>query len=330
MILVWGPPGDDTTLAVLDALGRRQAPTVFINQADVLSQDFHLDVGSEVRARLDLGSGELDLNDASAAYVRPYNSSDAPAVAVNGALSEQAFHARRIDGLLLRWAEITPAHVVNRPSAMATNGSKPAQALAAQAVGFEVPETLLTTDPDAVRRFADAHEAVVFKSISSVRSIVTQLRAQDMERLDDVTWCPTQFQERVPGTDVRAHVVGDRVVACEIESDADDYRYGDSTMRPYELPPEQVGCCLALARHLGLDVAGIDLRRTPDGRWYCFEANPSPAFAHFGDETKVAVADAIADRLISAPGPRPFASAFAHLRSGPPDGYTPTAAVQHN
>lgn len=318
MILVWGPPGDDTTLAVLDALERRQAPTVFINQAEVLSHDFRLDVDCEVRARLDLGSSALDLSDASAVYLRPYNSSDAPAVAINGALSEQAFHARRIDALLLRWAEVTPAHVINRPSATASNGSKPVQALAAREVGFEVPDTLLTTDPDEVRRFAAAHEAVVYKSISSVRSIVTQLREQDMERLDDVTWCPSQFQERVPGTDVRAHVVGDGVLACEIESDADDYRYGESTMRPYELPRKQVARCRALARQLGLDVAGIDLRRTPNRRWYCFEANPSPAFAHFGAETKMAVADALAERLINAPGPRPFAVAFAQM-PGPPE-----------
>ena len=32
---------------------------------------------------------------------------------------------------------------------------------------------------------------------------------------------------------------------------------------------------------LRLPLTGIDLRRTPEGDWYCFEANPSPAFTYY-------------------------------------------------
>ena len=146
---------------------------------------------------------------------------------------------------------------------MASNESKPFQAQAIRAVGFMVADTLLTTEPQAARDFHAAHGEVVFKSISSVRSIATRLDDDALAHLDDVRWCPTQFQEHVPGTDVRVHVVGARVFASEIESDADDYRYGDSTMRLYSLPADVAERCLALAMNLGLEVTGIDLRRTP-------------------------------------------------------------------
>jgi D-alanine-D-alanine ligase-like ATP-grasp enzyme len=41
-------------------------------------------------------------------------------------------------------------------------------------------------------------------------------------------------------------------------------------------------------------VAGIDLRRTTDGRWVCFEVNPSPGFVYFDDGT---ITEALADLL---------------------------------
>ena len=41
----------------------------------------------------------------------------------------------------------------------------------------------------------------------------------------DAANCPTQFQEYIPGSDVRVHVAGESVIATEIDSTADDYRY---------------------------------------------------------------------------------------------------------
>ena len=45
-------------------------------------------------------------------------------------------------------------------------------------------------------------------------------------------------------------------------------------------------------------MAGIDLRLTSDGKWYCFEVNPSPAFT-FQAATNHRVDEAIADLLIA-------------------------------
>jgi len=52
-----------------------------------------------------------------------------------------------------------------------------------------------------------------------------------------------------------------------------------------------------MAGVMGLPVAGIDLRCTPDGIWYCFEVNPSPGFTYFQDETNQPIAEAIARLL---------------------------------
>jgi ABC-type amino acid transport system permease subunit len=54
---------------------------------------------------------------------------------------------------------------------------------------------------------------------------------------------------------------------------------------------------MALAAALGLAFAGIDLRLTPEGEWYCFEANPSPAFTYYEAASGQPIADAVAALL---------------------------------
>src|SRR4029434_7684444 len=43
---------------------------------------------------------------------------------------------------------------------------------------------------------------------------------------------------------------------------------------------------VALTRHMGLLVAGIDLRVTADDEWFCFEGNPSPGLTFYQDATR--------------------------------------------
>ena len=119
-------------------------------------------------------------------------------------------------------------------------------------------------------------------------------------REDRVFPPPKAFADQayVPGRDVRIHVVGDRVFACEISSSAVDYRYPEDAevgLRAIELPGDVQARCLAAAAGLGLTVAGVDLRHTPDDRWVCFEVNPSPAFTTF--DLDGAIGRAVADVL---------------------------------
>jgi glutathione synthase/RimK-type ligase-like ATP-grasp enzyme len=211
-------------------------------------------------------------------------------------------HAQHVERALWTWAELTPATVVNRASAMAPNQSKPFQSLSIRRAGFRVPATLITTSPRAARAFWRKHGEVIYKSLSGVRSRVARLRAEHVQRLASVVWCPTQFQEYVPGREHRVHVVGDRVFACEIISDADDYRYTDTPveLRPCALPSDVADRCRRLVADQQLLVAGIDLRRTPGGEWYCFEVNPSPGFPYY-ERASGPISEAIAHLLMGSP-----------------------------
>jgi hypothetical protein len=71
-----------------------------------------------------------------------------------------------------------------------------------------------------------------------------------------------------------------------------------------QLPAQLAERCRAMALGMGLAVAGIDLRRTPEGRWVCFEVNPSPAFVYYEEATGQPIGQAIAQLLLAADGAR--------------------------
>jgi hypothetical protein len=303
MIALWGVPGDGAMDAVAAALARRSVPALFIDAGRPDDVDVALEAGAGVTGSIRAGDRQVPIDDLTAVYVRPYHPASIPALRHAPSDDAALRRAYALYEALSVFTELTAARVVNRLSANGSNGSKPYQAALIAAAGFRVPETLVTTDPDAARAFADHHGKVIYKSVSSIRSVVRELDADGRARLDDVAGCPTQLQRHVPGVDYRVHVVGDELFATRVLSDAIDYRYprpgdGPISMAPAPVPPGAEGPCLALARRLGLDVAGLDLRLAPDGDVYCFEVNPAPAF-HVFDDARGTLADRIA-ALLSA------------------------------
>jgi glutathione synthase/RimK-type ligase-like ATP-grasp enzyme len=163
----------------------------------------------------------------------------------------------------------------------------------------------VTTDPEIAAAFWEWHGAVIYRSLSGVRSIVAKLRSDDRTRWGDIATCPVQFQQFIPGTDFRVHVVGEEPFIARFDSEADDYRYarcGGSTthIAKANLPDDVADRCKLLTKSQGLAVSGIDLRRTPAGEWFCFEVNPSPAFSYF-DLDGTPIAAAVARLLLQGP-----------------------------
>lgn len=303
MILLWGLSGDDPLEEVRESLSEKRAPFIFLDQRDVLATELILEIDGSISGIVRAPSGIIDLESITAVYLRAYDVRELPDIKGLDDSSPLRAHALAVDGALYSWVEATDALVVNRPSAMASNNSKPYQSLIIRSCGFNVPETLVTTDVDAAREFLERHDEVVYKSISSVRSIVSRMSPAHFNRLEDLAWCPTQFQQYVSGIDYRVHVVGDELLVCEIISNADDYRYArrqgsNIELRPAVLSTEICDRVKALVNRLGLSLAGVDLRLTEKGIWYCFEVNPSPGFTFFQEDEEPLIAEAIADLLL--------------------------------
>ena len=235
-------------------------------------------------------------------YLRYYDSTRLPHV--QGSSVDALRYAAEVDAAILRWVATTPAFVVSPLDAMSANDSKPYQSRWISQFGWRIPQTLITTDPDAVREFWKLHGDVIYKSISSVRSRVSRMKPEHHRRLEDIINCPTQFQEYIPGIDHRVHVVGNEVFATRVLSEADDYRYaGDSGTEflACQLPAEVQDRSIRMSAAMRLPVSGIDLRLTPDGEWVCFEVNPSPGFTAYEDITGQPIAEAVARLLLNPP-----------------------------
>jgi glutathione synthase/RimK-type ligase-like ATP-grasp enzyme len=289
VILLWGVPGDDPLDVVWSELRRARADAHLLDQRAIRDAAIAVDAATgDAMGTVSVEGGAIDLRSVGAAYIRPQLSPP---------------EREGADAALIAWADLTRAAVINRPAPMAANNSKPYQLGLIAGLGFDVPETLVTTDPEQARRFRRRHGRVIYKSVSGIRSIVSQLDDTRLGRLADVTSGPTQFQEHIAGDDVRVHVVGESVFATRARSPADDYRYASRAGAALELtvadiPAAIADRCRAAAHAMALPVAGIDLRHTPDDRWVCFEVNPSPAFTFYEHATGQPIGAAIAQLLI--------------------------------
>jgi glutathione synthase/RimK-type ligase-like ATP-grasp enzyme len=196
-----------------------------------------------------------------------------------------------------------PCKVANRPAAGMSNRSKPLQALHIRECGFRIPETLVTNDPAAAKRFYEEHSGkVIFKSIGGVRSIVRKLSPQYLKRLPLLRNGPTQFQALIAGDDIRVHVVADQCFATRIRCSSVDYRFAWKEGIPLEMEPtalsgEVASRCLRLTQKLGFTFAGIDLKESPMGEYYCFEANATPGFSFYERATCQPISAALGEFL---------------------------------
>jgi RimK family alpha-L-glutamate ligase len=125
--------------------------------------------------------------------------------------------------------------------------------------------------------------------------------AQRVFRALEIERAVYYLQETVPhgGIDVRALVVGDRVIAA-IERVATGWRANlarGARARPLALDDGRAELCVRAAAALGADYAGVDLLRAADGRDYVIEVNAIPGWRGVERATGVDVAAALVEHL---------------------------------
>src|SRR5262249_476501 len=146
---------------------------------------------------------------------------------------------------------------------------------------------------------AQETERSIFKPVQG-GAHARRLTANELtpENLLSLRIAPVTLQDEIPGTNIRAFVVGDAVLACEVKTAAVDFRDDHAPeIRVPELSPEQQERCRQIARKLELVWTGIDFRLTPDGTYVFLEANPSPMFIGFQAATGLPILEALATLL---------------------------------
>ena len=302
MILLCGIPSEAPLAMVANSLDEMGVAYLVFNQRRFA--DAHLAFNIEeglLSGQFSFQGQEFPLDAIQGVYNRMIDDQALPELRNLSPKHPDRLRCRRFHDSLFQWIEITPAQVINRMAAMASNGSKPYQLQLIRQQGFAIPETLITNDPELARQFFRQHGKVIYKSASGVRSIVAPLKPEDFTRLERIRWCPTQFQVQLIGDNLRVHVIGEKVFATRIRTEAVDYRYASRQGSNAELESVDIDLhlaqrCVRLASSLGLAFAGIDLLLT-DEDVYCFEVNPNPGFSYFENNTGQPIARAVAEYL---------------------------------
>jgi glutathione synthase/RimK-type ligase-like ATP-grasp enzyme len=181
---------------------------------------------------------------------------------------------------------------VNPPDKELRAESKVHQLFLANQVGFKVPKTIFTNDPEAVREFSAKFKGkVVVKALYApliededtdtfiFTSEMTFLSAQDNA---SISLSPFIVQEQIfPKVDYRVTVIEDVAIATRIESihgapiqlDWRTQKEGLS-FAPGHLPVEIRDLCISYVKACGLAFGAIDLIEH-DGNFFFLEINPN-------------------------------------------------------
>lgn len=173
--------------------------------------------------------------------------------------------------------------------------------------GLPTPETVACERAeDAFAAFAVMGDVVVKPLFGSMGLGMSRVSDEDMAwrvfRVIESVRGVYYIQRFIPhgGRDIRAFVVGDRVLAA-IERTADGWRTNFSRggkAAPITLPAAWADLALRAAQAVGAEYAGVDLLPAEDGSVYVLEVNGIPGWEGLQSATGIDVAGAIVDQLL--------------------------------
>jgi ribosomal protein S6--L-glutamate ligase len=216
---------------------------------------------------------------------------------------------------VVRQFEALGVPVVNGSQAIADSRDKLSclQLLARE--GIAVPRTLLAHQRASVTRLVDQVGGLpaIVKLIQGTQGVGVMIATtlEEAQALLNIFWdlghdiLLQEFVRESKGRDVRALVVGDRVVAAmrrqakEGEFRSNIHRGAEGTA--YDLPEELARVAVRAAQVIGLQVAGVDLLESRHGPMV-LEVNSSPGFEGLEGATGVDIAGAIIRRALELAG----------------------------
>lgn len=207
------------------------------------------------------------------------------------------------------------AYWINPLEAAANARHKLSQLRIARGLGFAVPETLMSNDPEAVRDFVREYGSVVYKSFKpgywqsgedSRSLLATLITENDLQHDAIARRCPGIYQSLVKRQfEVRATVFGRTIMAIRIHPSKGartiDYREGHLVglvTEPFELPSNVQEMLFAFMDASGLRFGCFDLIFAGDGRYYFLEVNEAGQFLWLEDlQPSVTILDAFCSFL---------------------------------
>jgi len=192
----------------------------------------------------------------------------------------------------------------------------------ARAAGLIVPDTLFTSDEQAVRNFYHRHKGPVIMKLHGglQRNMhgrgaffpATFLQEADLAGLQSLIYCPMIFQQAIDKAyELRVVYIDGNFFTGRIDTAVVASQYGDgsattdwrthtgaSRWQAYELSDTLKEQLHTLMQSLQLSFGAIDIIRQPDGEYVFLEVNPQGEWGMLQRDLHYPIAEAIADSLI--------------------------------
>ncbi len=220
---------------------------------------------------------------------------------------------RTIQGLLVTHQGL----VVNNPFSNYIANNKVEQLRRAKNIGLEVPDTILTNDPDKAKEFYEKHEGkIIFKmqklpiieDEGTHKTVLTNVVSprEFEENAQRIRNAPCYFQEIIPKKyEIRLTVIGEKLFPIAIHSqDSEhsrvDFRRYDFQNVKYEevkIHEDIEDKILNLVKSYNLHYAAIDLILTPEDRYVFLEINPNGQYLWTEEMSGAPITEYFADYL---------------------------------
>lgn len=196
--------------------------------------------------------------------------------------------------------------VVNPPASHDVHFLKPFEVAAYERAGLPAPVTVSTTDPQvlAALRGRFALEWITKGMVGGYTHTETiDLPGEISGARALLRRSPLLVQERIEGDNVRAFVLGGKVIgAAEVipmSGSEIDSRRGDTRVRRISLPEAAARAAVAAAGRWGMPFSAVDfMRQSRTGEFVLLEANSAPFFVNFEARTGLDISGRLADHLI--------------------------------
>lgn len=206
---------------------------------------------------------------------------------------------------------------VSRPENIARAENKLHQLQMASKVGFLIPKTIVTNNPDELLSFYElCGRNIVIKPlrigrlqyVDGMKLIYTNRVTKDhIQKRSLLSHSPSLFQEYIAKElEIRITVIGDRVFPVAIHSQenpltVDDWRRDQNVDLKYShhrLPSVVEDNCFKILKELGLQFGAIDMILTPKGDYFFLEINPNGQWAWVEEITSLPMAETLIELLM--------------------------------
>jgi RimK family alpha-L-glutamate ligase len=196
--------------------------------------------------------------------------------------------------------------VINSPRAIERTVDKFWTSTLLEQCGIPTPETVVCDDPEeAIAAYRTLGDVIVKPLFGSMGLGMVRVTDEEMafrvfrtiEQIRGVYYIQRTVDH--DGTDIRAFVLGGRVIAA-IERRASGWRTNlarGGTARGLSLSEQLAALAVRAAAAVGADYAGVDLLTGPDGITYVLEVNGIPGWKGLQEATGLDIAGRLVDHL---------------------------------